>query len=121
MLTGWTFFRIPSRVPLSTLAPAKYPLEREEERPRRLELRQETRLIRLHEPVEQFAIEPLLVFREERSAHPLDHRFRTFQNMRIDDQTGLRIAESKSEQKACVGFHRQHHAGTAPGAQRGGE
>src|SRR5438552_9314467 len=105
MLTGWTFFRIPSRVPLSTLAPAQDPFERKEERPRRLDLPQQARLILFDKSGEQVGRKVLLVLGEERAAHPIDNSLRSRQNMRIDDQACPRIAESDPEQdpRICVG------------------
>src|SRR5256885_16575068 len=98
MLTGCTFFRIPSRVPLSTLAPAQYPFERKEKRPRLFQLRNEPRAVLIDEAGEQIRRQPLFVLRQQRPAHPVDHRLTSRQHMRIDDQARLWVAESNRKQ-----------------------
>ena len=73
-------------------------LERKEERPRRIELRNQTRLIRLDELHEQIRRQPFFVFGEQRAAHPFDDGLSARQDMRIDDQAHLWIGESEPKQ-----------------------
>src|SRR6516225_6067660 len=102
MLTGWTFFKIPSRIPFNIsrvsgsgvpLPPAQYPFERVEERLPGLELREQALAILVDEPIVQIVGQVSLVFRQQRPFHPFDDIFAARQDMRIDDQLDLRIAE----------------------------
>src|SRR5215467_5851353 len=107
MLMGCTFFRMPSRVPLSIsrvsgsggpLPPAQYPFERVEERPLGLELREQALAILADEPIVQLAGQVSLVFRQQRPLHPFDDVFAARQDMRIDDQLDLLLAEAATIQ-----------------------
>src|SRR5258708_16380252 len=93
MLTGCTFRRMPSRVPLSTLTPTQYPFEREEVRLRGVQLRQQPRAILLDEALEQMRRQVPRVFGEQRPLHPFHHGLARCQDMRIDDQPHVRIAK----------------------------
>src|SRR5438552_15101922 len=114
MLTGWTFFRIPSRVPLSTLAPAQDPFERKEERPRRIDLPQQARLILSDKSAEQVGRKVFLVLGEECAPHPVDNSLRSRQHMRIDDQACPWIVESDPEQDPRIRVGCQHGSGAPP-------
>src|SRR5256885_13796307 len=109
---------MPSRVPLSKLAPAKYPFEREEKRPRRVELRQQPCAVVVDEALEERHRKMPRVLREQRTLHPVDHRVARFQDMRIDDQADNRIVEATEIQKACKPVRRQHRLRSLPLPER---
>src|ERR1700716_3168265 len=89
MLVGWTFFRMPSRVPLSTLSPTQYPLERVEERPRVLQPIEQPSAVGVHELIVHRGGQVPLVLGEHRPLDPLDDVLARRQDMRIDDQLRL--------------------------------
>src|SRR2546430_28089 len=117
MLIGWTFLRMPLRVPLSTLSPAQNPFEREEVRLGRVELRQEPRPVLLDEALEEGRWEVARVLREQRALHPFDHRVARRQDMRIDHQAHIRIAEPAAVKNSCVPLRRLNRANSAPFAE----
>src|SRR3954470_19721702 len=116
MLVGWTFFRMPSRVPLSTLSPTQNPLERVEERPRVLELREQACAILVDEPIVYGLGHAPLVGRQHRALHPLDDLVARRQHMRIDDQAYLRLGEAAAIHDACINIRSQNGVRSRPAA-----
>src|SRR3954471_7139988 len=102
MLTGCTFFRMPSRVPLSTFSPQQDPLEREEERPLAADPLEQQSAIRVEEPLVQRWRKVPRILRQESSLDPLHHVFRSRQDMRIDDQAHGWNREPQSEHQTRV-------------------
>src|SRR5258706_14409164 len=117
MLTGCTFRRIPSRVPLSTLTPTQYPFEREKVRLRGVQLRQQPRAILLDEALEQVGRQVTRVLRQQRPLHPLDYRLARRQDMRIDHEAHVRIGEPAAIQQPCILLRRLHGVDTPPPAE----
>src|SRR3954447_13107414 len=121
MLVGWTFFRMPSRVPLSTLSPTQNPLERVEERPRVLELREQACAILVDEPIVYGLGQPPLVGRQHGPLDPLDDLVACRQDMRIDDQAHLRLGEPAAIHDAGVQIRRQDGVRSRPAGENGSE
>src|SRR5215813_12970343 len=109
---------MPSRVPLSTLSPAQYPLERKEIRLGRLELREEPRPILLDEASEELVGQRSRVRREQRPFHPFHYGLARRQDMRIDHQPHVRIGEPATIQNPCVALRRLHGMDPAPPVER---
>src|SRR5215831_3197889 len=118
MLTGWTFFRMPSRVPLSTLSPAQDAFERKEERSRPPQALRQPPPVLLDERLEHVRRQMTCVLRQQRPLHPVEHAVRSGQNMRIDDQADFGIAETKRVQQTRVGIGREDVSRQPPSAER---
>src|SRR5262245_14524559 len=73
MLIGWTFFRIPSRVPLSTLSPQQNSLEREQVRALVAQRREQALPIVGEELLEDLRRQMPRVVGQERPLHPFHH------------------------------------------------
>ena len=111
MLTGWTFFRIPSRVPLS-MSCRVHLRDRCPQQSIRLNGKKNGRVVsssrsrrprysstnRSNSSVWQVA----LVFGQQRPLHPLHHVFARRQDMRIDDQPHLRSREAAAIQQTRI-------------------
>src|SRR5678816_2727814 len=86
-----------STSPLSGLpAPAQDALEREEKRPRRFQLLEQQSSIAVYERSKQVGRQVTRVLGEQRPFHPLDHRFGTRQDMRIDHQAHIQCVETEA-------------------------
>src|SRR5262245_36599719 len=86
MLTGCTFFKMPSRVPLSTFSPQQDALERKEERTLVADALEQAAAILVEKPFELLRLQVSRVLREQRPPDPFDDVLGSGQDMRIDDQ-----------------------------------
>src|SRR5262249_43911889 len=119
-LIGWMLRRMPSRVPLSKLAPAENPFERKEERLRGVERRQQSGAIVVDEALEESRRQLPGVLRQQRAFHPVDHRVARLQNMTIDDQAHDWIVEAGVVEERCVRAGREPGFRLPPSAERCG-
>src|SRR6186997_2011654 len=109
-----------SSSPLSGLpAPAQDALEREEKRPRRLQLLEQQSSIAIHERSKQVGWQVTRVLGEQRPFHPLDHRFGTRQDMRIDHQTHIQCVETEVVKNLRITPRRLDCMEELPATQRG--